>query len=202
MNFFFLASFIIFILLLSRILKRQEQKRISNEQGFWDREQQANSVRRKSLDTLDYIQIPLDKLPVAILPDNADVAECRELIQTLSSQKIVNLTGYTNTDLKLEYGTANITALSEYDQNYTLLVRTLQQWADILMDAGYVYEAGVLMEFAVSTGTDISKTYYKLAEIYSSRGDSFQIQQLLESAGKLRTANRNTIVRTLQEAYR
>ncbi len=201
MNLTFLASFIIFTLLLSRILKKQQRKKAAEEASFWAREREANSVRRKSLDSLNYIQIPLDKLPMNILSDDERISEYQEIIQNLSSLKIVNLTGYTNTDLKLEYGTANITVLSEYDQNYTVLARTLQQWADALIDAGYVYEARVLMEFAISTGTDISRTYYKLADIYSSRGDNYQIEQLIENAQTLRSGNKNTIVRTLQEAY-
>lgn len=201
MNFPFLASFIIFILLLMRAMKRQERRKAAEEKSFWERERQANAVRRKSLDALNYVQIPLDELPWDILTENPQIAEYQELIRNLSSQKIVNLTGYTNTELKLEYGTANITPLSEYDQNYTLLVRTLQQWADIIMDAGYVSEAVALMEFAISTDTDISKTYYKLAEIYSARGDHFQIEQLIERARKLRSSNKEVIVRTLQESY-
>ena len=40
-------------------------------------------------------------------------------------------------DLKLEYGTANINDLSQYDQNYTLLVRTLQKWAEALAAADH-----------------------------------------------------------------
>ena len=55
------------------------------------------------------------------LPDNERAEEYRSLLTSLSTQPVVNLTGFTNTDLKLEYGTANITCLTEYDQNYTLL---------------------------------------------------------------------------------
>lgn len=197
----FLASFIIFLLVIRHAIKRQQKSKASSEKNFWAREREANSVRRKPLDSLHYIQIPLEAFPMDCLSADPKIVEYQQLLQTLSTQKIVNLTGYTNTDLKLEYGTANITVLSEYDQNYTLLVRTLQQWADILLDADYVSEAVTLMEFAISTGTDVSRTYYKLAEIYSARGDNFQIQQLLETAQKLRSANQKVIVRTLQESY-
>ena len=130
-----------------------------------------------------------------------EIDSCLLDLHDLSSCKIVNLTGWTNTDLKLEYGTANITPLTEYDQNYTVLVRTLQQWADVLCEAEYVYEARILMEFAVSTGTDISRTYYKLADIYASRGEFSQIEDLIMKAEALRTMNKKTIVRTLRESY-
>ena len=201
MNFFILASSIIVAAFIALTRSRQKKSQREMEKSFWAREREANSVRKKSLDTLDYIHIPLDKFPFNLMTDNPEVLECQSLVNNLSAQKIVNFTGFTNTDLKLEYGTANITALTEYDQNYTLLVRTLQQWADILYDAGYVYEARTLMEFAISTGTDISRTYYKLADIYSSRGDISQIEELIEKAKKLPTLNSKTIVRTLRESY-
>ena len=196
-----LASLIIFSLTLKHALKRQSQKQSQVTQSFWERERQSNSVRRKPLDNLAYITIPLDRFPIRLLEDNSTVAECIEILKTLSGLKIVNLTGYSNTDLKLEYGTANITALTEYDQNYTLLVRTLQKWADILLEAGYTEEATVLMEFAISTRTDISRTYYALAEIYASRMENERIKALLEAAEALPTLNKSSIVRRLQEFY-
>ena len=48
-----------------------------------------------------------------------ELAECLSELQDLSDAKIVNLTGYTNTDLKLKYGTANITILSDCSPSST-----------------------------------------------------------------------------------
>ena len=201
MNIFILASTILLASFIGMAVKSSKRKHKEEEQRFWAREHAANSVRRKSLDSLNYIKIPLDKLPMDILSEDSRVAEYQSIIQTLATQPVVNLTGFSNTDLKLEYGTANITPLTEYDQNYTVLVRTLQQWADVLCEAEYVYEARILMEFAVSTGTDISRTYYKLADIYASRGEFSQIEDLIIKAEALRTMNKKTIVRTLRESY-
>ncbi len=202
MNLLILASLIVFSLTLAYMLKRTKRKEEEAEQSFWERERQANSVRRKSLEHLNYITIPLETLPTSLLNDDPAVAECIELLQNLSARSIVNLTGYSNTDLKLEYGTANITALSEYDQNYTLLVRTLQKWADILLEKNYPQAAETVMEFAVQTNTDVSRTYYKLAELYAAEGKQDKIDNLITTAQALRSANKKAIVRTLQESYR
>lgn len=196
-----LASLILFSVFLSRIISRNKKQQKTEEYNFWERERQANSVRRKSLEHLDYIKIPLDRLPTGLLPENTTVKECLEILKSLETLPIVNLTGYSNTDLKLEYGTANITPLSEYDQNYTVLVRTLQKWADILWENNYISEAAAIMEFAISTHTDISHTYYKLAELYSSMGETDKIQELLATAEGLHSLSRDAIVRTLQESY-
>lgn len=201
MKFPFLASFIIFILVVSRAIRRGRQQQADIEANFWARETKANSVRRKPLDNLDYIRIPFDRLPTQLMTEDPTVTEAIRLLRDLSTQKIVNLTGYTNTDLKLEYGTANITVLSEYDQNYTLLVRTLQQWADALWDAGHEREAASILEFALETHTDVSNTYYRLAKYYASRGESFRIEKLISAAEELRSSNKKTIVRILKESY-
>ena len=199
MNFGFLGAFIMFALLISYNIRRQSRASRNNEKDFWARELKSNSVRRKSLDGLNYIRIPLESFPTHILNENSTVMECIDTLETLTDQKIVNLTGWTNTDLKLEYGTAHITALTEYDQNYTLLVRTLQKWADELIAANYHKEASVLMEFAVSTSTDVSQTYYHLADYWISRGEPGQVERLIRTAEGLRSASRNTIVRHLKE---
>lgn len=201
MNLVFIASLIVFILFLSVRIKRQSKIQQNAEKSFWERERLANSVRRKSLDGLNYIQIPLETFPTHIMQEDETVLECIDLMESLTAQKIINLTGFSNTDLKLEYGTANITVLTEYDQNYTLLVRTLQKWADVLIAAGYAKEAAILMEFAVSTHTDISRTYYQLAEYYVSQRESEKIQWLKDMADGLRSSNRNSILNHLKEAY-
>lgn len=201
MKFPILASVILFVVVLSRSIKRQNRRKEKNEKSFWDREALANSMRRKSLDSLEYITVPLDKLPTGVLIEDPKVREYLELLTELSQKKIVNLTGFTNTDLKLEYGAPNITPLTEYDQNYTLLARTLQQWADALLAAGYTEEAVTIMEYALGTHTDISSTYYKLAEYYASRQNTAAIENLISEAETLRSINKKTIIRTLQTSY-
>ena len=203
----FLASLIIFIifvysiLVVARTTRQQRTLAEKKEQEFWDREKRANSVRKKSLDGLDYVKIPLDKLPMDALPEDEKSREYTELLTYLSTQPIVNLTGFTNTDLKLEYGTANITSLSQYDQNYTALVRTLQQWAELLLKVDLTEEAETVLSYAISIGTDVSHTYYALAKIYAGRGEYDKIADLIHQAEGLRSALRGSIVRTLQESY-
>ena len=203
----FLASLIIFIVFVYTIIivaqstRRQRTVAEQKEKEFWDREKRANSVRKKSLAGLDYVKIPLDKLPMDTLPDNEKAQEYKELLTYLSTQPIVNLTGFTNTDLKLEYGTANITPLSQYDQNYTALVRTLQQWADLLLESGLTDAAEIILAYAVSIGSDVSHTYYALAKIYAARNEYYKIEDLIRCAEGLRSVLRGSIVRTLQESY-
>lgn len=196
----FLSSLIVFCLLIAYENKKHKKMEEKFKKDYWDRESQANSTRKKSLDNLEYITIPFDALPMETMKDNSHILGYHTLLKDLSTQKIVNFTGYTNTDLKLEYGTANITCLSEYDQNYTLLARTLQEWAEILYAADFADDAQTILEFAISTRTDISRTYYLLADIYDDKNEPEKKAMLLETAQTLRSAMKNAIVRTLQES--
>lgn len=201
MKFPFLASFIILILVVGHNIRKQRRTKEHSEQDFWSREAEANSVRKKSLDDLNYITIPLDTLPVGSHSEDAIVKECTELLHTLAEQKIVNFTGISNTDLKLTYGTANITALTEYDQNFTLLVTTLQKWADALQTLGDITGTKAILEYAVSIRSDISKTYFTLAALYVQTGEESKISSLIEIAEGLSTPSGKIIVRRLKQEY-
>lgn len=201
MKFYILASLIIFSITIYHAIRRGNEMTAREEKNFWDRENKANSVRKKSLDSLNYLHIPMDRFPTSLLTDNPTIRECIDTLTQLATQPIVNLTGQSNTDLKLQYGPANITVLSEYDQNYTLLARTLQTWAETLIREGYEEEAIPLLEYAVETGSDISKTYYLLADYYKRNQQMESIQALLESASSLPSLNQKVIVRTLSESY-
>ncbi len=199
MKFYILASLIIFCMVINHNVRKSRRLEADEEKRFWDREHRANQTRRKPLDGLDYIKIPLESLPMHLLEDNEKVAECLRVINELSQTTVVNLTGFSNTDLKLEYGTANITALTQYDQNYTLLASTLQQWADLLYQAEQTEPARTILEFAVSTRTDVSRTYDLLADIYIRNGQQDKIPALMSTAEGLNSLNREVILRHLRE---
>lgn len=198
----FLASFIVFIIWLSYEIKKSRRAIDRQQKTFWEREREANRTRKKPLDTLDYIAVPLHALPMDICNGQPQVDECLDLVRSLAGQKIVNFTGYSNTDLKLMYGAPNITLLSEYDQNYTLLVRTLQKWASLLYEQGYQNEAKTILEYAVSIRTDVSGTYRLLASVYRTEGAPEKIDDLIETAMTLNSSMKDVIVRTLRGSDR
>ncbi|MDD2969341.1 MAG: hypothetical protein PHT89_01790 [Lachnospiraceae bacterium] len=195
----YFASFIVFIILIAYEIRKNTKIARIQEESFWDRETRANSTRKKPLDALPYVRIPLDALPFQIMSEDPRILELHQAVQNLAEKKIVNLTGLTNTDLKLKYGAANLTTLSQYDQDYTMLARTLQKWALLLYENGYLNEAQQILEFAVSTRTDVSGSYRLLASIYHQTGYTSKINDLIETAKTLQSVMKNPIVRMLQE---
>lgn len=197
-----LASFIIFIILLTHTMKKHEKAQNNALNEFWEKERQSNQTRKKSLDNLDYVEIPFPYIPKSLLAENASVQDCLEILESLSGKKIVNLTGYSNTDLKLQYGTANLPVLSEYDENYTLYARTLYKLARIYYDNGYESNAVILLEKGIESGTDITGNYTLLAQIYRQKGAYEKIENLINSAASLRSMTRKNIIRSLEEYAR
>lgn len=103
-----------------------------NIKKFWEREQKANATRKKDISTLKYIEwdttLPVKEnntLLSDILKNNPEADSAYNKIISVKDKNIINLTEYSNTDLKLKYGVANLEALTEYEDNYTLLIKNL-----------------------------------------------------------------------------
>lgn len=199
MKFPFFASFIVFCIWLGYEIHKHRNMEAKADRDFWEKEAAANGTRRKSLENLTYIQIPFDILPMEAFPDDPVIKECHETLKALSASPIVNLTGISNTDLKLAYGAPNIELLSQYDQRYTLLVRTLQTWADALYQKGHTNAAGQVLEFAIKTRTDVSGSYKLLSTIYQETGQPEKIKSLIPVAESLNSPMKKHIVHSLEE---
>lgn len=202
MAFPFLGLFIIFLSVAAYYRKRAtaQQKKVTED--FWSREDQANQIRRKDISNLPYIIIPLEKFPIGI-SDDEELTDYENDLKTLASRKILNLSHQSNTDLKLAYGPANLPALSEYDQNYTTLLRNLVAYADCLIKNGFKAEAVPVLEFGISIDSDIRANYTLLAELYKEQGNASKIQELIDKAASLDSMMRSAILEqlhTLQNA--
>ncbi|MCR5404701.1 MAG: hypothetical protein K6E91_12915 [Butyrivibrio sp.] len=204
MKFPFFTSFILLAIVVNICMRRVTRKEEAREEDFWERESRSNFVRKKSLENLDYVHIPVDLLPFGTAGDNEVLKKAEEELLLLKDEKIVNLTGITNTDLKLEYGTANITPLSQYDQNYTALVRSLQAWGKELYDRGRYEDSANVLEFAVKTRTDITATYRILLDLYRTKlglnEDEIKrkTDALIPIARNLNSLSKNTILNMLE----
>ncbi|MBQ7657724.1 MAG: hypothetical protein IJS16_01975 [Butyrivibrio sp.] len=190
---------------MNLLMRRTSRKAEEKEASFWEKELEANNVRKKSLENLEYIHIPFDLLPFGTAGDDPSLQSAEDELTALKDEKIVNLTGISNTDLKLEYGTANITPLSQYDQNYTALVCSLQKWGQALYDLGRFEDAAKVLEFAVKTRSDITATYRVLIDLYKTKlglsEDEIKkkLDALIPIAKNLNSLSRQTILKMLPQ---
>ena len=213
MKYPFFASFIVFGFLFSFSMKRRTKKEKQYVDNFWEREREADSTRRKSLENLDYVAIPLQDLPMDVLGDLPEIEEYHEKLRELSGKKIVNFAGYSNTELKLEYGAPNINLLSEYDRNFEELITLLQEWASLLLqnwgegaqlcpEEERKQAAKKVLAFAVSIGSDLTASYEKLVKLYLEYGEQDKLPALKEKAQKIRSLSKPRILALLDEAVK
>lgn len=187
----FLAIFITFCLVLTYYIRKSDtsQQKVNDE--FWEKERRANTVRKQDISKLDYITIPFEKIPQKL-----DTLVEKKFF-ALAEKPMLNLTGISNTDLKLQYGTANINILSEYDANFIEFVSLLPEYVDELLEAGLTETAQILLEFAVNCKADSRKIYAQLANIYLSNNQTEKIQTLMEASNELPELTKKAIQKDL-----
>lgn len=194
-----LVIIIIVLLIFLRLDTRKVNKKIIEEkQKFWNKEYKSNETRKKDVSSLPFIKIPLNALPIKDTTDESLLA-LQHSITNLSKVSILNLTGISNTDLKLQYGVANLTFLSECDNNYTLLVNSLYKWGSYLYELGSIDDAKIVLEYGITCNTDISKNYILLSNIYKEQNTPNKIDNLLDIISNLNTINKESILHSLKE---
>jgi len=137
--------------------------------------------------------------PEHAAPLSEELANAEHELCSLADSRILNLTGISNTELRLTYGTANLEFLTAYDQNFTALIRILQKWGTLLASAGKKEDAVIVLSYAVGIGSDIAGTYALLARLYKENGDLHKIEELKESAETLSTLMKPSILRDLEQ---
>lgn len=191
------ASVILFSIWLMYQIRKHNQKSQKNLDAFWKKEAEADQTRKKTLDDLDYIVLPEEFLHIfgKKIPEN--MQESVNFLQHAANNRVVNLSGISNTDLKLRYGAANLELLSAYDANYTGLVRHLNSIGEFLADTGESDKAITVLEYAVSIGSDLIGTYRTLASLYLSNDSPEKIPVLISSATLLPGLTRKPILKML-----
>ena len=194
----FLASIIVFCIWLAYEIRKHNKKSKQVLDSYLEKEQKANSTRAKSLDGLNFINIPDYVYNALPNPIPAGLEDCSKLMQHLKESKIVNLSHISNTDLKLRYGASNLDILSEYDQNYITLLRVINTLCDYYHEKGDTDTTRKLLEFAVEVQSDNISTYKMLAEIYCANGEESKLDYLISSASLLPGLTRGPILRYLK----
>ena len=121
--FVFLAIFIVFLLYINFLMHKNKRAQENLEKQFWDREHSANFTRKKDISNLNYLIITQDKIPQNLTTD------AKKSLETLCGQKMLNLSSMSNTDLKLEYGVANLDELSACDDRFSTFERNAAIYA-------------------------------------------------------------------------
>ena len=180
MNFpVFLTFMIVLVLFLAFKRRKQAQNQSDVNEAFIERERLANATRKKDISNLDYLPFSTDSLPLDEHPDQ-ELSSCETILKNLSGKRIINLSKYSNTDLKLMYGPANLNDLSEYDENYHVLSDTLLAYAKRELELDRKDAAVSILEYAAELRIDSSRIYLLLAELYQKQQTPEKTAHLVE----------------------
>lgn len=179
-------SVFILVYIIARVIAFSNQKIEKANKQFVERESRANSVRRQDISKLDYIAIPYDSLPLDVPNDSPFITYVND-IKELADKRILDLSAYTNTDLKLMYGPANLDELTICDNNYTTLIRSLDKIGNGYIELGDTDSAMKILEYSVEIGSDITSTYVSLGNIYAELHLTDKLKSLIKSADKIKS---------------
>lgn len=197
-NFICICLLIIFALWLNYEIGKSNKLTNKSRDEFWNKESLANTTRKADISGLDYISVPIEKLPMDNHPDPT-INSYRDTILSHSNKKILNLNGFSNTDLKLKYGVSNLKLLSEYDNNYTVLIATLNKWGERLYINGCHNDALSVLEAALDCNSDAHKTFEMLAKIYSELGFYNKIDLLIDKINSTPIRDKEALLRKIQK---
>lgn len=191
--------FIIFIVYLAFKRTKQTQNQQNANQSFLERERLANNTRKKDISGLNYLPFTTDRLPDSVSSDeklNIIESELKEL----SNQKIINLSQYSNTDLKLMYGPANLPALSEYDNNYHRLAALFLDYASRQLELCDTSAAIAALEYAAELRIQSSRIYLLLAELYLKQGTPEKINTIRDTVSSMEEPFRRLVLPKLDQS--
>lgn len=190
MRHYIFPSMLLILLVLKHNIKKAGPKE-DKLKSLLELESEANKTRKQDISKLPYITIPKDTLPFGRL---TPISRNEQTILGLMDKKILNLTGITNTALKKQYGVANLDFLTQCDENFTLLVRSLNGWAKAFFDANLTDEARCILEYSITIGSDIRQSYQMLADIYFTDLDHDALLKLRNQAEGLSSLSTKSIL--------
>ena len=105
MNFIpvFLICFVIFVLWMFYEQRKSQNKDKEASDAFWERERMANQTRKKDISHLPILHVEESELPV-FTTENESVLYYIDHIRKIIKSPMLDLSEYSNTDLKLAYG--------------------------------------------------------------------------------------------------
>ncbi|MGN0438241.1 MAG: hypothetical protein ACI4F4_06910 [Lachnospiraceae bacterium] len=201
MKILFIPAVIIFAWVIQHNVKKKGSDK-ENISSYLKRDNEANFARRKDISQLPYIQIPFDKLPLDITLNDVNmqskISEYQKNIKNMAETKMLNLSGYSNIELKETYGPANLELLSQYEGNYNQYIRTLSLYAECIYEE-FPAQAVQICEYCLAIGTDISATYTLLGNYYLSKNKKEKFQTLYDAIPDKNTIAGKTIINKLNQ---
>lgn len=200
----YLGCFFIFLLWLFYEQKKHQKQAKTASDDFWAREEKANQTRKKDISQLPQIHIEESDLP-CIETEDESVLYYIEQLKRIIKMPMMDLSEYTNTDLKLAYGVGNFKTLSDYDETFHNFLTDLSCLGRSCFRAGLYNEAIQTYEMAFRFGSTKLSDYEDLAGVYLAMDKSAKVSELIQKVETGSHPHKSSITAALKQklaAYR
>ena len=200
----YMACFFIFCGWLFYEQRKSQRKLKKASDDFWAREELANSTRKKDISHLPLIHVEEAEIPFVEDGDETITKQIEQLRQIIR-EPMIDLSDYSNTDLKLAYGVGNFKTLSEYDENFNTFLMALTDLARSYEHEGLYEEAEKTYLAALRCGSRKACDYEELAKVYLALDRPDKISSLIqevEQGGHPHKETISSLLRRVLSEYR
>lgn len=193
----YFVCFVIFCGWLFYEQRKASRKEKKKSDDFWAREAKANSTRKKDISHLPLLAVREDELPIGDSEDES-VLYYIDHLRAQIKMPMMDLSAYSNTDLKLAYGVGNFQILSEYDENYNTFLLTLSNLGRAYARAGDFSYAKDTYLLALRYGSMKVSDYTDLAHVYLQLQEPQSITSLMQSVEVSKHPRKKSIIENLR----
>lgn len=173
------VCFLIFIAWMHYKKRKAAKQQEKETDLFWEREKEANHTRNK-----DISQLPLFTPDTTKIPwdgaKNDTILHYLDALRQLIEMPMLDLSDYSNTDLKLAYGTGNFQTLSDYDETYQNFLQTLCALGKAYLEAGDLTHAAEACRLCLDYDSKNRIAYITLAKIYKQDSKTYLLSGLID----------------------
>lgn len=199
----FFIIFIILVVLFQYHLRKNMRIEEQAKEEFWQKEKESLIVRKKNFSPEDYIKIPDDNLDLDEKPNfnQSDLMYYKQLIHQLHQLEPLdkmNFSHLSNTDIRLQFGTANQTIIQNNETNYNNYLQVLGKLAKLYQDNDDHETAQGILERCIAMKSDYRDHYMTLASLYVETGRKQALLDLIQKAESLESPLKKGLVESLK----
>lgn len=202
--------FLIFGLIFSFKVKRAGKNKTEDLEEMLRKEHEAAFVRNKPIDESLFLIPDISRLHIwdeeyiksrisDFTPEEKRALKLQEVVLYNTKRKMLHFKGESNIDLKLRFGAANLENIIQYESTYQTYLESLFEWGKSLVEAGHHDNAISCLEEAISFGSDLSRNFTLLADLYAMKKNTEQLQILKKRVADLDHLLKNRILRHIDQ---
>lgn len=193
----FFILFLTFVLIWVYHSHKGQKKYQAEKEAFWQQEEASLLVRKKEIPADLYFRPKINQLLFPCLDLSPDKMtkynKLKDQIQASAPLPMVCFSDLSNAEIRLQFGTANQTFISQAEENYWAFLGFLYEYA-LFMAASHPDQAVLALEEAIRLKSDISHHFILLADLYAGRSNVSALENLLVLAQSLKSSSKSKIL--------